>query len=71
MDALVVKTRLDSGKAVLPTYIIIDSQSIKTTLVADDKGIDGGKKVKGRKCHIATDTMGNLLCVKQLWNSEG
>ena len=47
MDALVVKTRLDSGKTVLPTYTIIDSQSVKTTLAAEDKGIDGGKKSKG------------------------
>ena len=47
MDALVTKTRLDSGKTVLPTYTIIDSQSIKTTLAAEDRGIDGGKKSQG------------------------
>lgn len=27
------------------------------------KGIDGGKKIKGRKRHIVTDTMGLLLVV--------
>ena len=42
---------------------MIDSQSAKTTLASDDRGFDGGKKVKGRKRHIVTDTMGNLLAV--------
>jgi transposase len=38
-------------------------------LAADDRGPapvgrkDGGKKVKGRKRHIVTDTMGNLLSI--------
>jgi len=44
MAAPVVKTRLDSGRTALPTYSIIGSQSIKTTLAAEDKGIDGGEK---------------------------
>ncbi|WP_219221921.1 transposase [Neisseria meningitidis] len=30
---------------------------------AHDKGFDGGKKIKGRKRHIAVDTLGNLLSV--------
>ncbi|ULJ63753.1 transposase [Wielerella bovis] len=47
----------------MPTYAIIDSQSVKTAAVAQDKGFDGGKKIKGRKRHIAVDTMGNLLAV--------
>ena len=64
MDTLVMKTRFESGKAFCPTYTIIDSQSVKTTLAADDRGIDGGKKVKGRKRHIAIDTMGNILFIK-------
>ncbi len=36
---------------------------MKTTDVAEEGGIDGGKKVKGRKRHIVVDTMGNLLDV--------
>lgn len=47
----------------MPTYAIIDSQSVKTAAIAHDKGFDGGKKVKGRKRHIVVDTMGNLLSV--------
>ena len=51
------------GKEATPTYAIIDSQSIKTTGKAEQKGFDGGKKVKGRKRHILVDTIGNLLGV--------
>ena len=36
---------------------------MKTTNVAENRGIDGGKKIKGRKHHIVVDTMGNLLDV--------
>ena len=60
MDMLVKKTREDAGRS-SPTYGLIDSQSAKTTLASDNRGYDGGKKVKGRKRHIVTDTMGNLL----------
>ncbi|WP_346766954.1 IS5 family transposase [Wielerella bovis] len=57
------KKRLANNKQAMPTYAIIDSQSVKTAAVAQDKGFDGGKKIKGRKRHIAVDTMGNLLAV--------
>ena len=56
------KKRLKAGRTVTPTYAIIDSQSVNTTDVAENRGIDGGKKVKGRKRHIV-DTMENLLDV--------
>ena len=52
------------GRNPLPTYSIIDSQSVKTTSASEERGIDGGKKVKGRKRHIVTDTQGHLLHVK-------
>ena len=47
----------------MPTYGIIDSQSAKTVLASEERGIDGGKKIKGRKRHIVVDTQGNLLAV--------
>ena len=31
---------------------------------SEERGFDGGKKVKGRKRHVVSDTMGNLLAVK-------
>jgi putative transposase len=41
------------------------SQSVKTTAVGgEERGYDGGKKVKGRKRHILVDTEGFVLKVK-------
>ncbi len=47
-----------------PTIAIIDSQSVKTgKMVSEDKGYDGGKRVKGRKRHVVVDTLGLILGV--------
>jgi len=42
---------------------VIDSQSVKTTESGGPRGYDAGKKVKGRKRHILTDTCGFLVFI--------
>ena len=43
---VVKKTRINAGRKESPSYAIIDSQSVKTTLASEERGIDGGKKQK-------------------------
>jgi putative transposase len=62
-DLLVQKTRLEAKQNPKPSYALIDSQSVKTTSASDERGFDGGKKIKGRKRHLIVDVMGNLLKV--------
>lgn len=48
-----------------PSVGIIDSRSVKTSHHCDGaKGIDGNKKIKGRKEHIVVDTLGIPIAVK-------
>ena len=46
---LVKKTRISNGKKENPTYVLIDSQSVKTASGNENRGYDGGKKRKEEK----------------------
>lgn len=64
-DTLRDLVRVHEGRDPLPTAAIVDSQSVRgaDTVPATTRGYDAGKKVNGRKRHIAVDTGGLLLAV--------
>lgn len=54
-----IRERKRVGKEDSPSLLCIDSQSIKVApFVSEQTGIDGNKKVNGRKRHVITDTLG-------------
>ncbi len=59
-DALAMAWRVVAGRDATPTAGIIDSQSVKTTEGGGPRGYDAGKRTKGTKRHIVTETEGNL-----------
>jgi putative transposase len=55
--------RVAAGREPTPRVAALDSQSVKTAEGGEQVGIDGGKKVHGRKRHILVDSLGFLLAV--------
>lgn len=55
---LVMEARQAEGREASPTAVVVDSQSVKTTEAGGPRGFDAAKKIKGRKRHLAVDTLG-------------
>ena len=61
-DVALMLDRERQGREASPSAGVIDSQSVKAPQ-AETRGYDAGKKIVGRKRHIAVDTDGRLLMV--------
>ena len=62
-DLALMCDRERAGREASPSAGVIDSQSVKAPAAGARRGYDAGKKVLGRKRHIAVDTDGRLLMV--------
>ena len=61
-DVALMLDRERVGREASPTGGVVDSQSVKAP-EAKTRGYDAGKKIAGRKRHIAVDTDGRLLMI--------
>lgn len=62
-DIALMLDREQAGREASPTAGVVDSQTVKAPHAPGGGGCDAGKKIKGRKRHVAVDTDGRLLMV--------
>ena len=55
--------RLACGDTPEPSAVVIDSRSCRSAPSCFDRGIDGGKKIRGAKIHVAVDKYGVPLAI--------
>jgi transposase len=58
---LALDWRLACGDEVLPSAVVVDSRSLRSSPSAWARGIDGGKLVKGIKLFVVCDKHGSML----------
>ena len=58
------RVRVKEGREPQASAMIIDSQSAKSAEGGEKIGFDGGKRVKGRKRNLITDTVGLVVLAK-------
>jgi putative transposase len=64
LSVLVERLRVKTGREKLPSLLAIDSQSVKTVqFTSESTGIDGNKKINGRKRTIFVDKLGLPLVI--------
>jgi putative transposase len=65
LQSLVILERKRQGEEECPSLLAIDSQSVKTVqFISNEIGIDGNKKINGRKRTILVDTLGLPLAIQ-------
>jgi putative transposase len=64
-DPLVMLQRVAKGANAVPSFAVLDSQSIANAATASEEtGLDMGKKTKGRKRLLVVDSQGYLVDVR-------
>lgn len=59
LDSLIIQERKRQARLETPSLLAIDSQTVKIMqFVEEETGIDGNKRINGRKRSIAVDTLG-------------
>lgn len=61
---LVEDERVRKNRSAKPSAAAIDSQSVRMgSFISTETGVDGGKKVNGRKRHLMVDTLGLPIAI--------
>ena len=64
LKALVMGRRAGKGETPEPEVAVINSRSVRSGLPHSEKGIDGNKRIKGIKEHLAVDNNGYPLTLQ-------